>query len=168
MLQRSGARALTRSYDSRRRTGRENDAMPDSHGFYQCAFEMPFEMRWDSGHIWIKSLFMVQKVPWRYRVLKGLILVSSRKQGRELSQNPLLYTRHLRQEKRPGNCPQSNHGIFWVVSFFPATCKTSHCLLWIHSLNVTQDTENWMVIHTAVFIPIPYKRDSLSSTYLRT
>lgn len=119
MLQRVGARALTRSYDSRRRTGRENDAIPDSHKFYQCAFEMPFEMRWNSGHIWIKSLVMVQKVPWRYRVLKGLILVSSRKQRRELSQNLLLYTRHLRQEKRPGNSPQSNNGIFWLVPFFP-------------------------------------------------
>lgn len=32
MLQRVDARALTRSSDSRRTTGRENDAIPDSHG----------------------------------------------------------------------------------------------------------------------------------------
>lgn len=33
MLQRVGARALTRSYDSRRGIGRENDAIPDSYKF---------------------------------------------------------------------------------------------------------------------------------------
>lgn len=54
-LQRVDARALTRSSDSRRTTGRENDAIPDSHEFYQCALEM----RWNSGAYLDNVLFMV-------------------------------------------------------------------------------------------------------------
>lgn len=60
--------------------------------------------------------------------------IGCRKRRDEPFQNTLWILETLRQ-KRPGNCPQSSHSIFWLVPF-PRNLqdKTSDCLLWIHSL----------------------------------